>query len=121
MSDIAIWLFQGIIKDFEKKLNPIIGNALSTWLLFDIWFKLILKLNQVPAMLEQESLPGMRDNKSNNLRTGQAADAKNSERYTIDSLIKKLTEFLNILNSHGVDPEIVNQIFKQVIEIKLLY
>lgn len=26
LSDIAIWLFQGIIKDFEKKLNPIIGK-----------------------------------------------------------------------------------------------
>ena len=27
LSDIAIWLFQGIIKDFEKKLNPIIGKC----------------------------------------------------------------------------------------------
>lgn len=26
LSDIAIWLFQGIIKDFEKKLLPLIGK-----------------------------------------------------------------------------------------------
>jgi myosin-5 len=94
LSDIAIWLFQGIIKDFEKKLNPII----------------------VAAMLEHESLAGISDQpiKPSGLRSSGFQENKNSERYTIDSLIKKLTEFLNILNSHGVDPEIVNQIFKQL-------
>ncbi len=66
-------------------------------------------------MLEQESLPGMRSDTKTNGRSGNN-DAKNTtERHTIDSLLKKLTEFLGILNSHGVDPEIVNQIFKQVI------
>lgn len=90
LSDIAIWLFQGIIKDFENKLNPII----------------------VSAMLEQESLQGMYGKQQTNKQTnGQTV---NSEKFTIDSLIKKLNEFLGILNSHGVDPEIVNQIFKQV-------
>jgi myosin V len=29
LSDIAIWLFQGIIKDFEKKLLPLIGKFYS--------------------------------------------------------------------------------------------
>ena len=69
----------------------------------------------VAAMLEQESLPGMRDTKPNRARpNGSSNDQKSNERFTIDSLIKKLNEFLNILNSHGVDPEIVNQIFKQL-------
>lgn len=67
-------------------------------------------------MLEQESLmsgqnaaklPGARTNGAN-------SENKNTEKYTIDSLIKKLNEFLSILKAHGVDPEIVNQIFKQV-------
>lgn len=68
-------------------------------------------------MLEHESLPGINDTtKPSGLRSSSfnTNDSKSNERYTIESLIKKLTEFLNILNSHGVDPEIVNQIFKQV-------
>ena len=97
-SDIAIWLFQGIIKDFNKKLTPII----------------------VSAMLEHDSLQGMNDSKAGANRSGTlgsppgAGDAKKAERFTIETLIKKLNEFLGILNSHGVDPEIVNQIFKHV-------
>jgi len=61
-------------------------------------------------MLEQESLQGMYGKQAN---PGKQANGS-AEKYTIDSLIKKLNEFLSILNSHGVDPEIVNQIFKQV-------
>ncbi len=69
-------------------------------------------------MLEQESLQGMYGKQQMNKQAnGQAV---NSEKFTIDSLIKKLNEFLSILNSHGVDPEIVNQIFKQVAKIKIL-
>lgn len=63
-------------------------------------------------MLEQESLQGMYGKQP----TSKQLNGQASEKYTIDSLIKKLNEFLSILNSHGVDPEIVNQIFKQVIE-----
>lgn len=70
-------------------------------------------------MLEHESLPGVSDvPKPSGIRSSAftAADAtvKNGERCTIDTLLKKLNEFLNMLNSHGVDPEIVNQVFKQV-------
>lgn len=75
-------------------------------------------------MLEHESLPGINDSSVKpggglrssgykSLNTSIEAN-KSAERHTIDSLIKKLTEFLKILNSHGIDPEIVNQIFKQV-------
>ena len=113
LSDIAIWLFQGIIKDFENKLNPIIGkslyikNKLFCFIILNI--KIILNF-KVSAMLEQESLQGMYGKQPSAKQTNG-----HSEKYTIDSLIKKLNEFLSILNSHGVDPEIVNQIFKQVI------
>ena len=39
-------------------------------------------------------------------------------KITIETLIRKLNDFLKILNAHGVDPEIVNQIFKQVCQKK---
>ena len=67
-------------------------------------------------MLEQESLPGVRKttNSYANVKHNGNSDSKSAERFNIDSLIKKLNEFLSLLNSHGVDPEIVNQIFKQV-------
>ncbi len=92
MSDIAIWLFQGIIKEFENKLNLII----------------------VPAMLEQESLMNGQHGAKLPGTNANSNEPKNSEKYTIDSLIKKLNEFLTILKSHGVDPEIINQIFRQL-------
>lgn len=72
-------------------------------------------------MLEHESLPGISDGapgRASGLRSSSfnnsAIESKKVERHTIETLIKKLNEFLNILNSHGVDPEIVNQIFKQL-------
>lgn len=70
-------------------------------------------------MLEHESLPGVSDvPKPGGVRSSAFAGANDSksggERFTIETLLKKLTEFLNMLNSHGVDPEIVNQVFKQV-------
>lgn len=75
-------------------------------------------------MLEHESLPGVSDaarpsgTRSSGFNTSGSSDNgktnRGDERFTIETLLKKLTEFLNILNSHGVDPEIVNQIFKQL-------
>ncbi len=43
------------------------------------------------------------------------------ERRTIDFLVKKLSEFLKILNIYGMHHEIVNQIFKQVIILKPIF
>ncbi|CAF0777038.1 unnamed protein product [Brachionus calyciflorus] len=97
-SDISIWLFQGIIKDFEKKINPII----------------------VGAMLEHDALSinDIKPNKSGVLNQTISSQSSNQQqqqsRITLETLTKKLNEFLNTLNSHGVDPEIVNQIFKQL-------
>lgn len=65
-------------------------------------------------MLEQESLMSGQNAAKLPRTNGVNSENKNTEKYTIDSLIKKLNEFLSILKAHGVDPEIVNQIFKQV-------
>jgi hypothetical protein len=71
-------------------------------------------------MLEYESLPGMTDAKPSGLRSsnGLNIEEKKSEKITIETLIRKLSDFLKNLNAHGVDPEIVNQIFKQVCQKK---
>lgn len=69
ISDIAIWLFQGIIKDFEKKLLPLI----------------------VPAMLEHASLPGMSDARPAGMRSSTFNDSeKSGEKITIETLMKKV-------------------------------
>ncbi len=66
-------------------------------------------------MLEQESLMhGQNIAKLSGARANDTFDHRTHEKYTIDSLLKKLNEFLSILKSHGVDPEIMNQIFRQV-------
>jgi myosin V len=93
LNDLAIYLFQGIIKEFEIKLSNII----------------------VPAMLEHDTLQSSNRNNNNSIVSLNGTLTSNKkERITIETLTKKLTEFLNILNSHGTDPEIVNQIFRQV-------
>jgi myosin-5 len=70
-------------------------------------------------MLEHVSLPSILDGgasggRPSGMRSSGLPSENGKETYTIESLIKKLTEFLNILKSHGLDPEIVNQIFKQL-------
>ena len=65
LSDIAMWIYQGVMKMMEEEIQPIL----------------------VPAVLENEGM---------------------------DQLIRVLTFFHSTLIKHGLDPEIISQLFRQL-------
>lgn len=95
ISDIAVWIYQGLIKNFEEKIQPLI----------------------VPAILEHEEIPGISGNKPSGFRgrtSSLALDSPVSNQKPTTALLQELTNHHKILTFYGVDPEVVSQIFKQV-------
>lgn len=94
LSDLAVWIYQGLIKLMESKIHPVI----------------------VGAVLEHEAITGLSASKPSGLRGRQMSqsDDKSKGVMALDSLLKALTNFLRVLNVHAVDPELVNQVFKQL-------
>lgn len=96
-------------------------------------------LHSVPGMLEYESIPGVSSSKPFSGRTKSHADITvktitnrvnvfydvvmlnavflfqlSAFRLISFKFVFQLTNFLAILNSHCVDPEIIKQVFRQV-------
>ncbi|KAK2149285.1 hypothetical protein LSH36_457g02032 [Paralvinella palmiformis] len=94
LSDLAVWIYQGLIKLMESKIHPVI----------------------VGAVLEHEAITGLSASKPSGLRGRQMSqsDDKTKGVMALDSLLKALTNFLRVLNVHAVDPELVKQVFKQL-------
>ena len=66
-------------------------------------------------MLESDSA-GLTNNKPTGLRGRSASMSEESEtrNISIESLIKQLAAYLTVMNKHGMDPELVKQVIKQV-------
>lgn len=97
LSDIAVWIYQGVIKIMEEKVQQLI----------------------VPAILEHEAIPGM-SGKPSGLRGRTSSLAQEQEvtvdpQRALDIMLKELNAFYNVLSLHGVDPELVSQVFKQIL------
>eukprot|EP00095_Tigriopus_kingsejongensis_P008891 maker-scaffold566_size135349-snap-gene-0.26 protein:Tk08891 transcript:maker-scaffold566_size135349-snap-gene-0.26-mRNA-1 annotation:"myosin va" len=96
LSDVAIWIYQGMTKLMEEEIQPIL----------------------VPAVLEHEGIgkfgmAGPRPragSRGNELESPAHIDPQDA----FDKLLMLLTRFHGILTKHGLDPEIIAQIFKQV-------
>ncbi|XP_068711585.1 unconventional myosin-Va-like isoform X2 [Montipora foliosa] len=86
LSDLAIHIYQDLVKCIWEAIQAMI----------------------VPGMLEYESIPGVSSSKPFGGRTKSHADI------TVKSITHMLTDFLAILNSHCVDPEIIKQVFRQL-------
>lgn len=97
LSDIGVWIYQGVIKIMETKVQRLI----------------------VPAVLEHEAIPGISGNKPLGMRGRSSSIARELEnpvdpQVALDSLLKELTAFYRVLSLHGVDPELLSQVFKQL-------
>ncbi|KAL0276825.1 UNVERIFIED_CONTAM: hypothetical protein PYX00_004309 [Menopon gallinae] len=95
LSDMAIWIYQGAIRDLQEKIQGLI----------------------VPAVLENEAiaglsrgLPGGR-HRSSSVTTPMDSTANLEKK--LDMLVSELTGVHNVLAKFGVDPEVISQIFKQ--------
>ncbi|KAL1140392.1 hypothetical protein AAG570_000324 [Ranatra chinensis] len=90
MSDLAIWIFQNIMKTMEDKLQPL----------------------AVPAILEHEAISGL------TVPRGRSASVTTAStpviKKALDELLAQLTSFHRLLSIHGIDPELICQFFKQV-------
>lgn len=99
LSDIAIWIYQAVIKYMEEKVQPFV----------------------VAAVLEHEAISGLSSHKqpggqSGRARAGSARDATSpiDPREAVNLLLRELTMFHQILQMFAVDPIIVAQVFRQV-------
>ncbi|XP_032906319.1 unconventional myosin-Va isoform X3 [Amblyraja radiata] len=94
ISDLAIQIYQQLTKVLENALQPMI----------------------VSGMLEHETIQGVSGQKPTGLRkrTSSVAD---EGTYTLDSIVRQLNNFHSIMCQHGMDPELIKQIVKQIFYI----
>ncbi|XP_030324179.1 unconventional myosin-Vb [Calypte anna] len=92
LSHLSIQIYQQLIKIAEAILQPMI----------------------VSAVLENESIQGLSGVKPMGYRNRSSSMANGDSSYTLDSIIRQLNTFHSIMSDHGLDPEIVQQVFKQL-------
>ncbi|XP_067275742.1 unconventional myosin-Va [Pseudorasbora parva] len=90
LSDLAIQIYQQLIKSMENILQPMI----------------------VSGMLEHETIQGVSGVKPTGLRKRTSSIADEGT-YTLDSIIRQLNTFHSIMCQHGTDPELIKQVVKQ--------
>lgn len=97
LSDVAVWIYQALIQILEEKIQPYV----------------------VPAILENEAITGLsgRTSGGGGRRTRMSmsdAEVKPGMQQALDSMIAELSNFHRILGYHGVDPEVITQVFRQL-------
>ncbi|KAH0619947.1 hypothetical protein JD844_014401, partial [Phrynosoma platyrhinos] len=78
--------------------------------------KLIKNLILVSGMLEHETIQGVSGVKPTGLRKRTSSIADEGT-YTLDSIIRQLNTFHSIMCQHGMDPELIKQVVKQMFYI----
>ncbi|KAM9307383.1 unconventional myosin-Vb isoform 3-T3 [Pholidichthys leucotaenia] len=95
LSDLSIQIYQQLIKVAEAAIQPMI----------------------VSAMLESESIPslaGVKPMGYRNRSSSMDTDADSPTSYTVKGLIRQLGQFVTTMRDHGLDPEIVGQVVRQL-------
>ncbi|KAL4617287.1 unconventional myosin-Vb isoform X3 [Arapaima gigas] len=95
LSDLSIQIYQQLIKVAEDIMQPMI----------------------VSAMLESESIPslaGVKPMGYRNRSSSMDCDGDGPGTYTLVALIRQLSQFHNVMSEHGLDPEIVQQVVRQL-------
>nr|XP_046234145.1 unconventional myosin-Va isoform X5 [Scatophagus argus] len=90
ISDLAIQIYQQLIKCMENILQPMI----------------------VSGMLEHETIQGVSGVKPTGLRKRTSSIADEGT-YTLDSILRQLNAFHSTMCQHGTDPELIKQVVKQ--------
>ncbi|KAL7980035.1 hypothetical protein Chor_001303 [Crotalus horridus] len=94
LSDLAIQIYQHLVRVLENILQPMI----------------------VSGMLEHETIQGVSGVKPTGLRKRTSSIADEGT-YTLDSIIRQLNTFHSIMCQHGMDPELIKQVVKQMFYI----
>lgn len=93
-SDLAVWIYQTMTKYMEEVIQPMV----------------------VSALLEHEAIAGLTASKPAGMRGRSSSSAQDEEgrEFSLDSLVKALNKYIQILSQHAVDPELVKQVFRQL-------
>ncbi|XP_031755045.1 unconventional myosin-Va isoform X6 [Xenopus tropicalis] len=94
LSDLAIQIYQQLVRVLENILQPMI----------------------VSGMLEHETIQGVSGVKPTGLRKRTSSIADEGT-YTLDSIVRQLNTFHSIMCQHGMDPELIKQVVKQMFYI----
>ncbi|XP_078530919.1 unconventional myosin-Vb [Lissotriton helveticus] len=92
LSDLSIQIYQQLIKIGEGMLQPMI----------------------VSAMLENESIQGLSGVRPTGYRKRSSSMVDGDHSYSLEAVIRQLNLFNSIMCDHGLDPEIIQQVFKQL-------
>ncbi|XP_034629934.1 unconventional myosin-Vb [Trachemys scripta elegans] len=92
LSDLSIQIYQQLFKIAEGMLQPMI----------------------VSAMLENESIQGLSGVKPMGYRNRSSSMVDGDNSYSLDAVIRQLNTFHSIMCDQGLDPEIIQQVFKQL-------
>ncbi|KAI1881956.1 hypothetical protein AGOR_G00245380 [Albula goreensis] len=95
LSDLSIQIYQQLIRVAEGIMQPMI----------------------VSAMLESESIPslaGVKPMGYRNRSSSMDCDGGGPGGYTLEALIRQLGQFHSTMGSHGLDPEIAQQVIRQL-------
>ncbi|XP_051498401.1 unconventional myosin-Vb-like isoform X2 [Apus apus] len=92
LSHLSIQIYQQLIKIAEAILQPMV----------------------VSAVLENESIQGLSGVKPMGYRNRSSSMGDGDNSYSLDAIIRQLNTFHSIMSDQGLDPEIVQQVFKQL-------
>ncbi|XP_007486729.1 unconventional myosin-Vb isoform X1 [Monodelphis domestica] len=92
LSDLSIQIYQQLIKIAEGMLQPMI----------------------VSAMLENESIQGLSGVKPTGYRKRSSSMVDGDNSYSLDAIIRQMNSFHSVMCDQGLDPEIIQQVFKQL-------
>uniref|UniRef100_S4RDM3 Dilute domain-containing protein n=1 Tax=Petromyzon marinus TaxID=7757 RepID=S4RDM3_PETMA len=92
LSDLAIHIYQQLIKIIEVVLQPMI----------------------VPGMLEHETIQSVSSVKATGLRKRSSSIANGGSHFTLESILRQLSVIYDTMCHHGMDPELVKQVVRQV-------
>lgn len=92
LSNVALWIFNAIVTHLKDRIQ----------------------LLTVPALLEHEAITGLDSNKPGRARSCSMGQEPESTQLKLDKLLEELTSVHKTLQYHGMDPEIVSQLFKQL-------
>ncbi|XP_072920178.1 unconventional myosin-Vb [Hemitrygon akajei] len=92
LSDLSIQIYQQLIKVAEGLLQPMI----------------------VSAMLENESIQGLSSVKPTGYRKRSSSRVDGDDSYTLDAMLRQLNLLNHTMCEHGLDPEIIQQVFRQL-------
>ncbi|XP_031836007.1 dilute class unconventional myosin isoform X3 [Nomia melanderi] len=91
LSNMALWILNNIVTNLKERIQAL----------------------TVPALLEHEAITGL-DPKPGRPRSSSVGEEPESTQQKLDKLLVELTSVFKTLQYHGVDPEIIVQLFKQL-------